>query len=349
VAKHPEYGSPVQLAEALGAPRGELDAARVKPMLCSTDGLGLARKGYVYELKLDGARILAEKRGAEVRLFYRSGRDAAPQYPEIAEAVAGLDVDRVLLDGEIVALDDEGRPSFEKLQRRIAVDDKREVARARREVPVVFVAFDVLSVGPYVVTSLPLVHRRALLAAAVSGATLVTTFDGVEDDGTALFELCKARGLEGVVGKRLDGPYRPGDRTADWFKVKTEKDADFVVVGYTRGEGGRSRMGALDVASFDDAGELVLRGRVGSGLTERAIDKLLPLLDAIASKTPTSRGTYEPKVRVHVAPRYVVRVRYLGWSSDGKLRFPVFRGLRDDVPPGECREAPAAATPKACP
>ena len=152
-----------------------------------------------------------------------------------------------------------------------------------------------------------------------------------------------------VVGKRLDGPYRPGDRTADWFKVKTEKDADFVVVGYTRGEGGRSRMGALDVASFDDAGELVLRGRVGSGLTERAIDKLLPLLDAIASKTPTSRGTYEPKVRVHVAPRYVVRVRYLGWSSDGKLRFPVFRGLRDDVPPGECREAPAAATPKACP
>jgi len=343
VAKSAEYGSSVQLAEALGAPVGDVDVRRTKPMLCSTEDLGLSRAGYVYELKLDGARILAEKRGGAVRLVYRSGRDAGPQYPEIVEAVAALPTDPLVLDGEVVALDDEGRPSFERLQRRIAVDDKREVARARREVPVVFVAFDVLQVGPRVVTALPLEARRVLLGRAVEGASLVTTIDGVED-GAALFELCKQRGLEGVVGKRLASPYRAGERTGDWFKVKTEKDADFVIVGYTRGEGGRSRLGALDVATFDDAGELVLRGRVGSGLGERAIDKLLPLLDAIRAPGPTSRGTYEPKVRVHVEPRHVVRVRYLGWSSDGKLRFPVFRGMRDDVDPTECRESPVTAS-----
>ncbi len=344
MAKSAEYGSSVQLAEELGAPVGDVDVRKTKPMLCSTDDLGLARKGWIYELKLDGARILADKRAGAVRLVYRSGRDAGAQYPEIVEAVAGLPTDPLVLDGEIVALDDEGRPSFERLQRRIAVDEKREVARAQREVPVVFVAFDVLQVGPRVVTGLPLFARRALLARAVAGASLVTTIDGVEDDGTALFDLCKQRGLEGVVGKRLDAPYRAGERSGDWFKVKTEKDADFVIVGYTRGEGGRSRLGALDLATYDDAGQLVLRGRVGSGLGERAIDKLLPLLDAIRAPGPTSRGTYEPKVRVHVEPRYVVRVRYLGWSSEGKLRFPVFRGMRDDVEPAECRESPITAS-----
>jgi bifunctional non-homologous end joining protein LigD len=343
VAKTVEYASPVQLAallRELGAPLGDVDVRRTQPMLCSSDDLGLQRKGYVYELKLDGVRILAERRGHTARLVYRSARDAGPQYPEIVEAVLSLAADPLVLDGEIVALDAEGKPSFEMLQRRIAVDEPREVARARREVPVVFIAFDVLQVGERVTTGLPLVARRAILGQVLAGSALVTTLDGVEDDGSALFALCKERGMEGVVGKRLDSPYRAGERCSDWFKVKTERDADFVVVGYTQGEGSRKRLGALDLASYDDDGELVLRGRAGSGLSDRVIDKLLPILEKLAVPDAVARGDYENKIRVHVQPKIVVRVRYLGWSSDGRLRFPVFQGVRDDVLPESCRAGP---------
>lgn len=331
-----------RLARELGA--REAAPGALAPMLCEQDDTRervLERPGWVYELKLDGVRVLADKRGDEVRLAYRKARDATAIYPEIADAVRALSEARLVLDGEIVAFDETGRPSFQRLARRIHLSAPRDVAAARRAVPVSYVVFDLLAVGALDLRPLPLSARRALLEDALSGVTGdALRLHPQLDDGRALFALCREHGLEGVVAKRAEAAYRSGERSRDWVKVKCERDAELVVVGHSPGEGRRSRLGALDVASYEGE-RLVVRGRVGSGLDEDTIDVLLARLGPLETPGPTAEGRYEKKRgRVHVRPEVVVSVRYLGWSDEGSLRFPVFRGIRDDVPPDECRVSP---------
>ncbi len=333
------------------------DARRLSPMLCAAptkrgaagERAILRDRAYAFELKLDGVRILAEKDGDRVTLVYRKGRDATLAYPEVSEAMRAIPVDRVVLDGEIVAFDETGRPNFQRLGRRIHLAAPRDVAHARARVPVVFVVFDALVVGDLSLLTVPLEERQALVESLV-GAEGTIRRQPVMEDGEALLALCQAHGLEGVVAKKRGSTYTPGPaRTRDWLKIKCERDAELVVVAWTGGDGTRQRLGALDVASYD-AGVLRVRGRVGSGLDERTIDWLLPRLEALRVDAPTAEGRYEPKkVRHHVRPEIVVSVRYLGWSEDGSLRFPVFRGVRDDVPPAECTVSPREADTEARP
>jgi bifunctional non-homologous end joining protein LigD len=334
----------VERAAELGAPRGEVSAAELTPMLCALDGARLDEPERLYELKLDGVRIVADKHERAVALRYRHGRPATAAYPEIARAVAALAPERLVLDGEIIAYDDAGRPSFAKLGPRMHAERPLEVQRAQASVPVSYLVFDVLALGERDLRGLPLVERKRLLAEIVQGRGLVRYVDHLEGDGTALFAFCREQHLEGVVAKRKSSPYRPGPkRSDDWVKLKCERDDEFVVVGWVEGKGNRGRLGSLCLASHGPAG-LTYRGRVGSGLDEATIAALVPRLAALAANG--FAGPVPPPAEAAdshwVRPGLVVSVRYLGWTPDHHLRHPVFRGVRDDIEPSACRAMPAS-------
>jgi bifunctional non-homologous end joining protein LigD len=334
----------VEHAAAFGAPEGDVVATELTPMLCALEGARLDDPERLYELKLDGVRIVADKHERAVALRYRHGRPATAAYPEIARAVAALAPERLVLDGEIIAYDDDGRPSFAKLGARMHAERPLEVQRARASVPVSYLVFDVLQVGDRDVRGLPLVERKRLLSEIVRGRGLIRALDHLEGDGTALFAFCREQHLEGVVAKRMTSPYRAGPRRSDdWVKIKCERDDEFVVCGWASGKGNRERLGALCLASYGPAG-LTYRGRVGSGLDEASIAALVPRLAALATEAFT--GPVPPPAEANdshwVRPELVVSVRYIGWTPEHHLRHPVFRGVRDDIDPASCRAMPAS-------
>lgn len=329
-------------AEALGAPLGEVERGMIPMRATLTKDARALGPGFSFELKLDGVRCIARKNGADVLLESRSGRDVTRAYPEIARAVSKLAPKRLVLDGEIIALDEAGQPSFQRLATRIHLARDADVRRASRLVPILYVVFDLLALGERDLRPLPLSARRELLSGVLRGPGVIRVMEALAGDPSRLLEFCHERKLEGIVAKRENSPYRPGpSRSNDWLKLKCDRDEDFVIVGHTLGEGGRKRLGALDVASYEN-GVLVCRGKVGSGLDGASIDALLERLEPLRSSGPTAQGPYAsaPHGRVHVRPEVVVSVRFSGFTDDGCLRHPVFRGIRDDVAPAECTASP---------
>ncbi len=318
-------------AERLGAKRGAVAAREVSPMLCTPSEDELTDPERLYELKLDGVRIVAERDGARVDLRYRKQRSATATYPEIARALTALPVARVVIDGEIVAFGADGKPSFELLARRIHLARPRDVMRAAGEVPVSFLAFDLLALGPFDLRAVPLAARKRLLMRLLPGKGRMRALDHLEGDGRALFAFCRENGLEGVVAKRSDSPYLEGRRGPEWLKIKCQREDDFVVTGWEESDKAR-KLKSLVLASYGAAGELVARGKVGSGLGDATIDDLLARL------APIARGR-EGKVHL-VEPVLVVNVEHMGFTDAGMLRHPVFHGLRADVDPRECTAAP---------
>ena len=334
-------------AKTLGARTGDVDGRKLSPMLCGTaEGGVVPPSGYVYELKLDGVRIVADKRGSDVALTYRSGRDTTAAYPEVERAVQALAADRIVLDGEIVTFDENGLPNFQRLLQRVQARVRPERSGAL-PLPVFYVVFDVLAIGPYDLRPLPWRARREVLSAILPGGGILRALDYLEDHGEKLLEFCRGRHLEGIVAKRVDAPYREGPRrTDDWLKIKCERDESFVVVGYTVGKG-RTRLGALDLASYD-GDRLVARGKVGSGLDERTVDLLLEKLKPLIVKEKPYEGDPgdAPLGRTFVKPEVVVTIRFLGWSEEGSLRFPVFRGVDLDREPRDCTVGPHSKEPE---
>jgi bifunctional non-homologous end joining protein LigD len=334
-------------AAALGAKPGRIHSAELVPMLCSTKGGELAEKGRIYELKLDGVRIVAHKQTDGVALRYRSLRPAARNYPEVARAVRALAPDELVLDGEIVTFDEQGRPSFQRLAPRIQARRPVDVNQARINSPINYIVFDLLQLGPYDLRPLPLVERKRLLKKLLPGRGVIWVNDHVPDDGRALFEWCRRERLEGVVSKLARSAYRPGPlRTQDWIKLKAAREDEFVIVGYVSGKGSRQRLGALELATFDGA-SWVYRGRVGSGLADGVIDDLLARIEPLRRETDPALGEPLPfqGQRYYVEPRLVARVEYLEWTRDKRLRMAVFLGLREDIAPEDCRAAPPHGEP----
>jgi bifunctional non-homologous end joining protein LigD len=351
----------VALARQLGAAEKPLAVQDIVPMRCTESGARLDDRKSLYELKLDGVRVLAERHGEHVQLRYRTQRNATGSFPDLVRALRAIPATRVILDGEIVAFDARGMPSFARLAERIHKQEPRAIAQAARAVPVQYVVFDILALDALDLRPLPLRSRKQILAELLRGKGFVRLLDHAEGDGHALFALCEAHDLEGVIAKRADSPYVMGpQRSSHWSKLKHVHSDDFVVIGYTRGKGSRATMGALEVASYA-GGKLLTRGRVGSGLDDRAIDELQQLLvDATVPKSPAHGELMAaPAGRTFVAPKVVVSVQHSGFTEEGRLRHPVYRGVRRDVTPeaclaapGEEREAalveaaPAASTPK---
>ena len=342
-----------EAAAEAGAEQRETRVEQLVPMLCATEGGRLDDSERLYELKLDGVRIVADKHGDAAALRYRNGRSATAAYPEITRAVRALAPERVVLDGEIVAFDDEGRPSFHRLGPRIHAERPLDVLRVQAEVPVCYLVFDLLALGDRDLRGLPLRVRKELLQRVVQGKGLIRSLDHIESNGQPLFDFCEQNRLEGVVAKRMSSVYRPGPaRSDDWIKIKCDRDEEFVVLGWLAGKGGRSRLGALCVGSYGHDG-LRYRGRVGSGLDDASIDALLPRLKALeAADFPGIGGIpAEAKDARWVEPELVVSVRFQGFTPDAHLRHPVFRGVRTDIEPAACNAMPpgealaAPATP----
>lgn len=342
LARMPELARSIEdEAASLGAVKKRLDPQSLSPMLCMPSGAPAAGDGWLYELKLDGVRALAVKDGTSVSIRGRSLRDTTRTYPEITRALGSLAAARAVVDGEIIAFDDAGLPSFQRLGRRIHLTRAHDIRMAMAEVPVVYVLFDLLALGDYDLTGLPLSLRKRLLSRLLPAPGVLRVLDAIEGDGRALYAFCREHKLEGVVAKRAASPYRSGARSPDWVKMKCERDDEFVVVGYTKGEGAREKLGALDIATWE-GDKLICRGKVGSGLDEAAIRLLLSRLPKLAAPGPTAAGQYQPapRGRTHVRPEIVVSVQYFGWSEGGNVWHPSFRGIRDDVEPKQCVAAP---------
>ena len=340
--------------KAAKAPRRPVDPRTLEIMLAETANEPFSSPDWLYELKYDGYRLVAGRaEDGKARLRYRNGLDVTAIFPEIARALRALPYGLVL-DGEVVVLDENGHPDFGRLQARGQIRKPRDADRAAVEDPATLFVFDLLSFGEYDLRGLPLVKRKELLARVLPRAGALRYSDHVRGRGKELFEQVKSRGLEGLVAKRADSPYRAG-RSGDWLKLPAEKTADFVVCGYTKGKGARGILGALHVGAFCE-GRLRYAGRVGTGLGERLLTELAADLAEIERETPPCEGEVpRGKSHVWVEPRIVVEARYKTFTEDGLLRHSVFSRLRTDKRPQECVDprgepmpgAPSGAQPSA--
>lgn len=331
-----------------GDRNGRPEASAIAPMLATPGALPANAGDYGYEFKWDGARCIAEVDGTAIRLTARSGTDVTARYPELAPLAGMLGGRRAALDGEIVALDAEGRPSFTLLQRRLHLTDPSDIRRAAASVPVVLVLFDLLALDGEELFSLPYRRRREMLdRLGIAGEHCLVPpwFPGRGGEVLAAADLA---GLEGIVAKRLDSPYRPGARSDDWVKVKVRRRQELVIAGYMPGKGSlQGSVGSLllgyyvssTVAGRSSRGQRLFRfaGHVGTGMSDADRRALKLELDRLGvERSPFDIGRPAPGARF-AEPRLIAEITFHEWTPDGMLRHPVFLGLRDDKPPTEVR------------
>jgi bifunctional non-homologous end joining protein LigD len=322
----------------LGATHRPVDVKSVKLMLAETADEAFSRKDWLFEPKLDGYRVLAAREKGEPLLLSRNGKDCAPSFPEIVRAVAALPFERLVLDGEVVALDEAGRPSFQRLQGRARFLRPIDIRHASVNVPVTYYAFDLLGFEDFDLRSLPLSRRKSLLRRVLPPLGALRYLEHVEEQGELLYQEAERLGLEGVVAKKAGSPYK-GGRSPAWVKVRSRKTGDFVVVGFTAPKGSRGGFGALQLADYVK-GDLVYAGRAGSGFTEKQVAEVSKTLQQHKRPGPPCSGPIpEEKGISWVEPVLVCEVEFTEWTDEGLLRQPVFLRFRDDKTPEECVRA----------
>lgn len=327
-------------------------------MLATPAAAPPAGEGWAFEIKWDGVRALASVAGGALRITSRRGEDATPRYPELGAMVAALAGRDAVLDGEVVAFDKAGRPSFQALQRRMGLSRPETIRRRALELPVTYVAFDLLQLDGESLLGEPYARRRDLLAGlGLDGGHWRAPAHRV-GDGQAFLAAAREQGLEGIVCKRLASPYRPGKRSADWLKLRARLRQELVVGGFMPGEGGRrGRVGSLlvgywdstpaEAAAADRPQRFVYAGGVGTGFTEKMLRRLHALLGPLEVDEPPFELGEDPRLKyrsrargrgagpVWVEPLVVCEVEFTEWTREGTLRQPSFKGLRDDKPPIE--------------
>ncbi len=314
----------------------------LRPMLATTGALPAKDDGWAYEMKWDGVRAVVYVDGGRARVLTRNDREVSATYPELRAMAESLGGTRVVLDGEIVAFDAEGRPNFGLLQARMHV--ARPTSTLQHDVPVSYLAFDMLYLDGTSLTGQPYSRRRELLSAlGLTGPHWMVppSFPG---PGADVFAASKAQGLEGLVIKRLDSVYYPGRRSDCWVKAKHQRTQSCVIGGWKPGEGNREgRIGSLLLGVYDDDGLLHYAGHVGTGFSQRTLIELGARLDAIVMPEPAFADTVPREHARHakwVLPRLVCEVQFTEWTKDGRLRHPSYQGLRNDIEPGDVRREP---------
>jgi bifunctional non-homologous end joining protein LigD len=305
----------------------------LQPMLATLVTEAPTGAGWAWELKWDGIRALGHVDGGRLRLLSRNGNDVTRRYPELRALGGELGARDAVLDGEIVAFDANGRPDFQRLQRRMHVESESAIRRLVTDVPVVYVLFDVLWLDGHPTMPLPYADRRELLQGlGLVGASWQTPPHEV-GDGAATIDVSKRFGLEGVVAKRVDSPYRAGKRTREWLKLKNELSQEFVVGGWTRGEGRRAGgIGALLIGYYADDGVLHYAGKVGTGFTDAELERLESLFEPLRRDTSPFGSGRAPRDAVWIEPEVVAQVRFSEWTAGGAARHPAYLGTRDDKP-----------------
>ncbi|MCW3004623.1 MAG: ligD [Conexibacter sp.] len=323
-------------------PDAEPMPEQLVPMLARSGAIP-ARDRWAYEIKWDGVRAVCFSEPGRMRFVTRNGNDVTARYPELARLNRALSMHRAILDGEVVAFDAEGKPSFGALQGRMHLTREGQVRRLAKEAPVTYVAFDLVWLDGHSLMDRPYAERRAALRDLLPDGERWQVPDHVVGGGAELLAATREQGLEGVVAKRVDSPYEPGRRTGHWVKVKNTNRQELVIGGWLPGEGRRrERIGALLVGAYEDedgpSGRLRFAGRVGTGFTDDELDRLALLLAPLERDTSpfdlVPRAVKIPREAVWVEPQLVCEVEFVEWTRDGALRAPSYKGLRDDKPAG---------------
>ncbi len=297
---------------------------------------------WAYEFKWDGVRALVFVDGDDLCIQGRRTDDITVRYPELAGLREALGGRSAILDGEIVALNEEGRPSFQLLQQRMHVASAMEARRRMIEVPAVYLAFDVLALDGRDTMAEPYAERRRLLEDLGLAGSHWQVPPSHAGDGPAVLAASRAARLEGVVAKKLDSPYEPGRRSRCWLKVKNLYRQEFVIGGWQEGEGARSGSFGSLLVGYYDGDELHYAGNVGTGFTDRVLADLAARLAPLRRSTSPFVDLPKAKHVVFVEPELVAEVEFREWTGDGRLRAPSFKGLRTDKEPHDVvREIPS--------
>jgi bifunctional non-homologous end joining protein LigD len=310
---------------------------RVKPMLARAGALPGEDAGWAYEIKWDGVRAIAYSKPGELRLESRNLNEITGRYPELRRLNRALSSHAAILDGEIVAFDEQGRPSFAALQHRMHVGSSSQAGRLAKSSPVTYMIFDLLWLDGHSLMGLPYTERRERLAALALTGEAWQTPEHLINSGSDVLKASAEQGLEGIVAKRLDSTYQPGARPTSWVKIKNAGRQELVIGGWIPGEGRRKqRIGALLVGVYDADGALRYAGRVGTGFSESELERLAALLaplERASSPFTADRskiGQQPPRKAIFAEPRLVAEIEFTEWTKRGSLRHPSYKGLRDD-------------------
>jgi len=331
----------------------DLPAAKprfIEPMKAKLVEKPPASSDWIYELKFDGIRLIAIKERKKVSLLSRNQNDLSARFPEIVHAIKNLAADEFVLDGEVVAVDEEGRSSFQLLQAR---------EMEGRKSPICFYAFDLLQLDGKSLVSVPLEARKNVLEKLCSSARdpQIRYSGTIDGDAEQLLSEVQRRGLEGIIGKLRNSVYEPGRRTGAWIKLKCVNEQEFVIGGYTPPQGARKYFGAMLVGYYKDR-DLVFAGKVGTGFTTKTLAALYrkfraeeragcPFVDLPSKQNGQWVLGITPSMMKKIRwinPKFVAEIKFAEWTRDGKLRAPVYMGLREDKSAGEVvREGPATS------
>jgi bifunctional non-homologous end joining protein LigD len=310
----------------------------IEPMKAKLVEKPPATGDWIYELKFDGIRLIAVKRDKKVSLLSRNQNDLGARFPEIIEAIKNLPARECVIDGEVVALDEKGRSSFQLLQAR---------EMEGRKSPIYFYAFDLLQLDGKSLIGLPLEARKDVLEKLCADAGDPIRYSGaIGSDPKRLLEEVKRRGLEGIIGKQRNSVYEPGRRSGAWIKLKCVNEQEFVIGGYSPPQGARKHFGAILVGYYDN-NKLVFAGKVGTGFTAKSLSVLhkkfqkearpdCPFVDLPSKQNGQWVQGISPSMmkKTHwMNPKFVAQIKFAEWTRDGKLRAPVFLGLREDKKP----------------
>ncbi len=307
-------------------------AKKIKPMLAQL-AKPFSARGWWFELKYDGYRLIAEKNQQNVEMYSRNGHDLTRIFPEIAQSIGRLPYESFILDGEAIVHDERGLPSFSLLQKRGRLTRGRDIQRAMLQLPATYYAFDLLAFDSFDLQPLPLSRRKDLLRRILPTVGALRYSDHIEQDGELMFRKVEDLGVEGVVAKLSTSPYL-GGRTSNWLKIPVEKRDDFVIVGYSATEKAKHGFSALLLAQYIDS-KLTYTGRVGSGFNAASLRQIKKLLDELKEAQSPARAPEEPHL-IWVEPVQVATVKFKQVTPDGLLRTPVFIGLRSDKATSEC-------------
>jgi bifunctional non-homologous end joining protein LigD len=305
---------------------------RVRPMLATLVAEPFDRDDWVFEIKFDGYRAIADVRRRGVSLYSRNFKSFAERYAPVADTLTRLGHEAVL-DGEIVVTDDAGRPQFQLLQ---------NYKRTGQGQPCYYV-FDILHLDGHDLRELPLRRRKSLLEKLLVGSKIVLVSKHVEHAGIALFKDASRAGLEGIMAKDARSPYREGVRSREWFKIKTQQRQEVVIAGFTEPRGSRKALGALVLGVYESK-NLVYVGHTGGGFDDAGLVRMRQLLEPLEQKECPFKERPRTNAPVHwVEPRLVCEVKFSEWTGHGHLRQPIFLSLREDKDAREVRrERPAA-------
>jgi bifunctional non-homologous end joining protein LigD len=314
----------------------------IHPMLATPVDKPFDGDDWLFEIKWDGYRAIAFIEDGKLRLVSRNQNELTDRFPELRDLPKFVHAKTAILDGEVVALDDEGRASFSLMQQRTGFRPGGRRGTAKSEVLVLYYAFDLLYLDGYDLRKLPLEDRKKKLASILITGDSLRYSDHYEKQGKALFEMARAKGLEGILAKKRDSIYQER-RTSEWLKIKIRHRLEAVIGGYTEPEGSRAHFGSIVLGLYDNQGRLIHVGQAGSGFDQKSLDEVWKLLKKRETKKNPFYGEVEALRKVYwVKPELVAEIEYAEWTdgastgSGPKLRAPVFLGLRDDKNPQDC-------------